>query len=106
DALRYLWDGKVAAAGYNPYALPPAAGRLTLLRDENWRRLPHRQVQTVYPPLSIAAFSIAARLPNPILAWKAMATAADLAGCALLLALARRLGLPGTRTVWYAWNPL
>jgi len=106
DALRYLWDGRVAAAGYNPYALSPAAERLTLLRDERWRRLPHRQVQTVYPPLSIAAFSIAARLPNPILAWKAMAAAADLAGCALLLALARRLGLPVTRTVWYAWNPL
>ncbi len=106
DALRYLWDGRVAAAGYNPYALPPAAERLTLLRDESWRRLPHRQVQTVYPPLAVAAFSIAARLPNPILAWKAMAAAADLAGCALLLALARRLDLPPARTVWYAWNPL
>ena len=106
DALRYLWDGKVAAAGFNPYALPPAAEKLTSLRDEVWRRLPHRGVQTVYPPLAIAAFSIAARLPNPILAWKAMAAAADLAGCALLLALARRLGLPLARTVWYAWNPL
>jgi len=106
DALRYLWDGKVAAAGFNPYALPPAAKNLTFLRDEAWRRLPHREVQTVYPPLSIAAFSIAARLPNPILAWKAMAAAADLAGCALLLALARRLQLPPARTVWYAWNPL
>jgi len=106
DALRYLWDGKVAAAGLNPYALPPAAEKLTSLRDEVWRRLPHRGVQTVYPPLAIAAFSIAARLPNPILAWKAMAAAADLAGCALLLALARRLGLPLARTVWYAWNPL
>jgi len=106
DALRYLWDGKVAAAGFNPYALPPAAEKLTPLRDEAWRRLPHREVQTVYPPLSIAAFSIAARLPNPILAWKAMAAAADLAGCALLLALARRLDLPPARTVWYAWNPL
>jgi hypothetical protein len=106
DALRYLWDGKVAAAGLNPYALPPAAAKLTFLRDEAWRRLPHRGVETVYPPLAIAAFSIAARLPNPILAWKAMTAAADLAGCALLLALARRLGLPLARTVWYAWNPL
>jgi len=106
DALRYLWDGKVAAAGFNPYALAPAAKELTSLRDETWRRLPHREVQTVYPPLSIAAFSIAARLPNPILAWKAMATAADLAACALLLALARRLDLPPARAVWYAWNPL
>ena len=35
-----------------------------------------------------------------------MAAAADLAACALLLALARRLELPLARTVWYAWNPL
>ena len=106
DALRYLWDGKVAAAGFNPYALAPAARELTSRRDETWRQLPHREVQTVYPPLSIAAFSIAARLPKPILAWKAMATTADLAACALLLALARRLDLPPARAIWYAWNPL
>lgn len=106
DALRYLWDGKVAAAGWNPYALAPSAKELTFLRDEVWQRLPHREVPTVYPPLSVAAFSIAARLPNPILAWKALVTAADLAACALLLALARRLGLPPARALWYAWNPL
>lgn len=106
DALRYLWDGKVAAAGFNPYALSPDAEELTPLRDEAWQHFPHRQLPTVYPPLSIAAFSIAARLPNPILAWKALVTAADLLACGLLLALARRLGLPPERTLWYAWNPL
>ena len=106
DVLRYLWDGKVAAAGLNPYALPPAADRLSPLRDETWRRLPHTQVPTVYPPLSVAAFSIAIRMPFPLLAWKTMATAADLLACWLLLGIARRLGLPLGRTVWYAWNPL
>ncbi|MFY9819964.1 MAG: hypothetical protein WAM82_01180, partial [Thermoanaerobaculia bacterium] len=106
DVLRYLWDGKVAAAGLNPYALPPAADRLSPLRDEMWRRLPHIQVPTVYPPLSVAAFSIASRLPFPLFGWKTMATAADLLACWLLLGVARRLGLPLGRTVWYAWNPL
>ena len=42
DVLRYLWDGKVAAAGLNPYALAPAAEKLTPLRDEIWRRMPHK----------------------------------------------------------------
>jgi hypothetical protein len=106
DVLRYLWDGKVAAAGLNPYALAPAAEKLTPLRDGIWRRMPHKQVPTVYPPLSIAAFSIASRLPFPMLAWKLMATAADLAACWLLLLLARGANLPAGRTVWYAWNPL
>lgn len=106
DALRYLWDGKVAAAGWNPYALAPDAEELTHLRDTAWRRLPHSGVPTVYPPLSVAAFSIASRLPLSLYAWKLLAAAADLLGCWLLLALARSLGLPEARTVWYAWNPL
>lgn len=106
DALRYLWDGKVALAGFNPYVLPPAAPELAALRDESWQRLPHREVPTVYPPLAIAAFSIASRFPAPLLAWKGMVTAADLGTCALLLALARRRGIPESRTAWYAWNPL
>ena len=105
DVLRYIWDGKVAAAGFNPYALAPAAEELTPLRDATWRP-PHAEIPTVYPPLSVAAFSIASRLPFPLLGWKLMATAADLLGCWLLLALARSRGLPEGRTVWYAWNPL
>ncbi|HEX2644656.1 MAG TPA: hypothetical protein VHU81_16780, partial [Thermoanaerobaculia bacterium] len=106
DGLRYVWDGKVAAAGRNPYILPPAARELAPLRDEIWRRVPHKQIPTVYPPLSVAAFSIASRFPFPLLLWKGIATAADLGACALLLALARRRGVPETRAVWYAWNPL
>lgn len=106
DVLRYLWDGKVAAAGHNPYALAPAAVELASLRDEVWRRLPHKEVPTVYPPLAIAAFSIATRLPFPLLAWKVAATGADLLACSFLLSLARRLGVPEGRAVWYAWSPL
>ncbi len=109
DVLRYLWDGRVAAAGYNPYALPPQAAELSALREGSqgeWRQLPHRDIPTVYPPLALAAFSISTRLPFPILSWKILATAADLAAVALLLALARRAGLPEARVVWYAWNPL
>jgi hypothetical protein len=106
DALRYLWDGRVALAGFNPYALPPAAPELAPLRDGLWRRLPHAGVPTVYPPLAIAAFSIASRFPFPVLGWKALVTAADLGTCALLLGLARRRGIPEGRTAWYAWSPL
>jgi hypothetical protein len=106
DALRYLWDGKVALAGANPYALPPAAPELIPFRDELWQRLPHADVPTVYPPLSIAAFSIASKLPFPLLGWKLLATAADLGTCALLLRLARRRQIPEGRIAWYAWNPL
>ena len=107
DALRYLWDGRVIAAGANPYRLAPESEALAPLRDELWQRLPHRRVPTVYPPLALGAFSIAAASPLPMLTWKAFAGAGDLAVCALLLALLRRRGRGGTaRAAWYAWCPL
>jgi len=107
DPLRYLWDGRVIAAGANPYLLAPESEALAPLRDELWQRLPHRQVPTVYPPLALGAFSIAAASPAPMLTWKAIATAGDLAVCALLFALLRRRD-PAlvARSAWYAWCPL
>lgn len=106
DALRYVWDGRVAAAGANPYRLAPEAEELAPLRDGLWRRLPHRDVPTVYPPVALAAFSIAAATPSPLATWKAVVTAADLAACALLLLLVRRRGLPASTAAWYALCPL
>lgn len=106
DVLRYVWDGRVVAAGENPYLLPPEAPELAPLRDDLWQRLPHKEVPTVYPPLALALFAAAAALPAPVLALKAALAGFDLVTCALLLALARRLGVPETRVLWYAWNPL
>jgi hypothetical protein len=106
DALRYLWDGRVAMAGQNPYALAPMAPELAPFRDRAGGLPPHPDVPTVYPPLAVAAFSIASRLPFPLFAWKLLVSGADLGGCALLLALARRRGVPEGRVAWYAWNPL
>ncbi len=106
DSLRYLWDGKVLASGYNPYRLAPEAEELESLRDARWRQLPHRDVPTVYPPLALATFSIAAASPAPYPTWKAILAAADLFGCLLLLRIAGVLGLDPRRVAWYAWNPL
>ncbi len=106
DLLRYLWDGKVAAAGLNPYELAPDSAELAPLRDADWRRLPHRHVPTVYPPLAVTVFSIAARLPWPAVALKLGLVAADLLACWLLLGLAAARGLGRWRVLWYAWNPL
>ena len=106
DVRRYLWDGRVAAAGLNPYLLPASSPRLAHLRDGRWEALPHRDVPTVYPPVAVALFSIAARFPAPLAVWKGLLAAADLGGCLLLVRLARRVGVPTARAVWYAWNPL
>jgi hypothetical protein len=106
DLLRYLWDGKTVAAGFNPYIHAPESEVLHGLRDADWEALPHKDVPTVYPPVAEALFSIAARLPASLYVLKSLLAFVDLVGCALLLAIARRRGLPVERTVWFAWNPL
>jgi hypothetical protein len=106
DIYRYVWDGRVAGAGLNPYYLAPDSPELEALRDDLWERLPHRQVATVYPPLAMAIFSIAARMPAPVMALKLVLSLLDLGSCVLLLVLIRRLGVPDHRAIWYAWNPL
>ncbi|MFQ5524760.1 MAG: glycosyltransferase 87 family protein [Thermoanaerobaculia bacterium] len=106
DIYRYVWDGKVAGAGLNPYELSPDAPELASLRGDIWLELDHRDVATVYPPLALTLFSIAARFPWPILAWKLIVTIADLIACYFLcrLAATRKCGRGGA--IWYAWNPL
>lgn len=106
DTLRYVWDGKVVRSGLNPYLLAPEAPELAPLRDELWQRMPHQHVPTVYPPLALALFSAASALPRPLLSVKILLAIVELAGCWLLIRLARRLALPVGRAIWYCWNPL
>lgn len=106
DTLRYVWDGRVLAAGFDPYQLAPEAEELAPLRDELWENMPHREVPTVYPPLALLFFTVASRLPEPLIAVKILLFLADLLGCALLYRLARQLELPVARVLLYAWNPL
>jgi len=106
DLLRYVWDGRVAAAGFNPYTTAPESDELATLRDDLWRRLPHKEVPTVYPPLALGLFSIAALSPAPLLILKTLLTVGDLLTCWMLLRLAERRRLPTVRVLWYAWNPL
>ncbi len=105
DVYRYLWDGRVAASGSNPYLLTPDDESLAGLRDDLWTKTGHREIATVYPPLALGVFAGAAVLPEPLLAYKLALAAVDLAGCLLLLALARRRG-NGLLALAYVWNPL
>ncbi len=106
DALRYVWDGRVVSAGFNPYLTAPEHESLAELRDERWRIMPHKEVPTVYPPLALGLFALGALAPDPVLGIKILLVFIDLLACALLFALARRIGAPPGRAAWYAWNPL
>lgn len=113
DVYRYVWDGKVQAAGINPYLYLPAAPELEPLRDAgvgaaaifpNVNRADF--APTIYPPVAQAIFAGAALAWPTVWGMKAAMLAFDAlaAGAALLLLRAARL--PPEQVLIYAWNPL
>ncbi len=63
DVYRYVWDGRVAAAGINPFMYAPDASELESLRDEViWPGINHKHISTIYPPVAQWVFLINAWL--------------------------------------------
>lgn len=107
DLYRYIWDGRVAAAGIDPYRYAPAAPELASLRDPLWERVNQKTQRTPYPPAAQLVFAATYRLaPDSIKAQQVVATVADLLVIGGLVLLLRRLGLPVERALLYAWHPL
>ncbi len=108
DAYRYVWDARVARARIDPYAYPPDAPELVHLRDQViYPRLNHPSWRTIYPPGAQVFFRLVYGLePDSVLAMKTALGLLELAALGALYALLRQLGVPVSRAVIYAWNPL
>lgn len=108
DLYRYLWDGRVVAAGVSPYRHAPTAPELEHLRDAQvWPLINRPSERTIYPPVAQGVFMVAHRagLRTPT-AWKLSTALVDAAACAVLAAALARLGRDPRGVVAYAWNPL
>lgn len=107
DLYRYVWDGKVQAAGINPYRYAPDDPRVAFLRDDLWPPINQKWQHTPYPPAAELVFAATYQIAGPNLkAQQVLAALADVAVIAALLALLRRLRLPPARVLIYAWSPL
>ncbi len=87
DLYRYVWDGRVQAAGINPYLYIPADPALAGLRDEgggaeaifaNMNRAD--TAPTIYPPAAQLLFAAIGRTRSTIWTVKAVDDAAGPAG--------------------------
>ena len=108
DINRYVWDGRVQAAGINPYRYFPADPALAALRDATVFPFINRAdtALTIYPPAAQALFLLVQEIHPGVFGIKCAMAGAELAAIGALLALLGRAGLPRARVLIYAWHPL
>ncbi len=108
DIYRYVWDGKVALSGTNPFALAPNDPQLSLLHTEDLPskiNFPH--MRTIYPPLAQLFFYISNLLfGDSISGMKLLLTLCELCTLIMLLRLLKHLAIDPAMVVVYAWCPL
>ena len=108
DIYRYVWDGRVLAAGINPYRYIPADPALSALRDA--AIYPHINradyAHTIYPPVAQFFFFLVTRLGETVTVMKLAMLACEAVTVAVIMLLLRRLGRPLTSIVAYLWHPL
>lgn len=114
DYYRFLWDGRLTAAGYNPYAeLPentaPEAIKTVDADGELRKNMNSPGYFSVYTPLNQLLFGASARLGSNLfsqLVWlRVMLVLADMCLIAGLFFIGQRLKRP-TAAALYGLNPL
>ncbi len=108
DIMRYIWDGRVQAAGINPYRYVPNDPDLAALRDEAvfWHINRGNYAPTIYPPVAQMLFLLANRVGETVLAVKLVFVMTEAVGIWALLLVLRATGAPREQILLYAWHPL
>ena len=107
DIYRYVWDGEVEAAGFNPYLHEPTDPQLEPLRDHNiFPQIGSPHAPTIYPPVAEGLFLLVTRISASVTAMKIAMVIFEIITFGLLVRLLALEGLPMTRLVVYAWHPL
>ena len=108
DINRYIWDGRVQAAGINPYRYIPTDPELEALRDRlifpNINR--NNYAPTIYPPVAQMLFLAATRFGETALAVKLVFVTIEAVGIGALIFILRAAGRPPEHILLYAWHPL
>ena len=108
DIYRYVWDGRVQAAGINPYRYIPADEHLQSLRDEEiYPKINRRDyAHTMYPPAAEAVFFLTTRISESVTWMKLTMIGFELITVWILMELLASFGMPRQRILIYAWHPL
>jgi alpha-1,6-mannosyltransferase len=107
DIYRYVWDGRVQAAGINPYRYAPTDPALEHLRDDKiYPRINHNYAPTMYPPVAEAIWFVTTRVSESVTWMKITMILFEGIAIWAIVQLLASFGLPRHRTLLYAWHPL
>ena len=108
DIYRYVWDGRVQAAGINPYRYIPAAPELVQLRDDTiYPKINRRDyAHTIYPPVAQLVFLLTTRISESVIWMKLTMVAFEMIAIWAIAQLLNLLGRPRQLLLLYAWHPL
>ncbi len=106
DIYRYYFDGKVLSNYINPYGYPPNSEKLLFLQDELSKKVNHRHMNTVYPPLAQTLFFIGYKTGGGLSGIKLILILFDLGIIFLLYLLLKKLKQPVENIMIYIFNPL
>ena len=108
DVYRYVWDGRVQAAGINPYRYVASDPHLKFLVDD--KIFPHMNrrdyAHTIYPPGAQFLFLLITRISESVIWMKAAMTGFECLTCWALIDLLREFGMRREYLLLYLWNPL
>ncbi len=105
DIYRYVWDGKVAAHGINPFALAPSDSSLAHLHTADLpSKINFPKMRTIYPPLAQSVFFVSNILFGD--SWAGLKVLLVLADIATMLILYRLFNVQLRNLLVYAWSPL
>ena len=108
DIYRYVWDGRVQAAGINPYRYIPAAPELAQLRDDTiYPKINRRDyAHTIYPPVAQVVFLLTTRISESVVWMKVTMLIFEMVAIWAIASLLNLLGRPRQLLLLYAWHPL
>lgn len=106
DAYRYIWEGQVQLAGYDPYQNPPDDPLLFDLRDDQWKKINHPHFPAIYPPLAQMTFYVAAAINSSVYTIKMFHVLWDVITVLLLAACMKQLDISPYRAFIYGLCPL
>ncbi len=108
DIYRYVWDGRVQAAGVNPYRHVPSDQALAQIRDETiYPKINRRDyAHTIYPPVAQVIYFLTTRISESVTWMKLTMLGFEAIGIWAIIQLLKTFNLARQLVLLYSWHPL